>query len=73
MQLKPTHATHATNRQTIQEKFQDSDKHVTIWEEIRDGHAPIFADAHRCASDAHNSHKPHQIVKRNQLFFTKIL
>ena len=34
MQLKATHATHAANRQTIQEKFQDSDKHVTIWAEM---------------------------------------
>ena len=23
------------------------------WVETRAGHAPIFADAHRCASDAH--------------------
>ena len=42
------------------------------WLPSRDGHAPIFDDAHRCASDVHNSHKPHQIVK-NQLFLTKIL
>ena len=37
------------------------------WLHIRDGHAPIFADAHRCASDAHNSLKPHQF------YLTKIL
>ena len=41
--------------------------------QISVGHAPILADAHRCASDAHTSHKPHQIVKKNQLFLTKIL
>ena len=35
----------------------------------RDGHAPILADAHRCASDVHNSHKPHQIVKQKSTFF----
>ena len=46
---------------------------VSIFLATRDGHAPIFADAHRCASDAHNSHKTHQIVKKNQLFLTKIL
>ena len=32
--------------------------------DTRVGLAPIFADAHRCASDAYNSHKLHQIVKK---------
>ena len=39
----------------------------------RDGHAPIFADAHRCASDAHNSHKPHQIVIKINFFDQNIV
>ena len=39
----------------------------------RDGHAPIFVDAHRCSSDAHNSHKPHQIVKKSTFFDQNIV
>ena len=46
---------------------------VSILLATRDGHAPIFADAHQCASDAHNLHKPHPVVNKSQLFFTNIL
>ena len=46
---------------------------VSILLATRDGHAPIFADAHQCASDAHNLHKPHPVVNKSQLFLTNIL
>ena len=38
---------------------------------IRVGHAPIFADAHRCASDAHEPHEPRRIVKKITLVLPK--
>ena len=47
--------------------FDTNHKYLLMFEEgvqIRVGHAPIFADAHRCASDAHQCAQTASIVKK---------
>ena len=46
-------------------------KHPNVY--IRAGHAPIFADAHRCASDAHQCALTASIVKKINFFDQNIV